>query len=155
MLTFIDESSRKTWIYLTKYRTDLYKYFGEWQLEVERQSSEKLLAIRCDNAGEYQKLSKRLRRQGVIVEFTTPYTPEQNGVAERINRTLTTKVRAMLANAGLPIRLWGEAANTACYLHNRTPRKYDGGQVMTPEERWTGRRPDLSYLRVFGSVAYA
>src|SRR5260370_41578814 len=113
MLTFTDEYSRKTWIYLTKYRTDLYKYFGEWQLEVERQSSEKLLAIRCDNAGEYQKLSKRLRRRGVIVEFTTPYTPEHNGVAGRTNKAPTAKGRAMPSRRRRPVRPGGGAADSA------------------------------------------
>jgi hypothetical protein len=70
----------------------------------ERQSNEKLQAIRCDNAGEYKALAKTLeRKDGMTVEFTTSYTPEQNGVAERLNRTLTTKIRAMLMEAGLPL----------------------------------------------------
>jgi hypothetical protein len=66
-----------------------------------------------------------------------------------------TKVRAMLAEADLPQWLWGEAACTACYLHNRTPRHYDGDSVATPEEMRTGKKPDLGHLRIFGCVAYA
>jgi len=62
------------------------------------------------------------KKTGVVVEFTTAYIPEQNGVAERLNRTLITKVRAMLTETDLPQWLWGEAAYAACYLHNRTPR---------------------------------
>ena len=58
----------------------------------------------------------------------------------------------MVAEAGLPQWLWGEAAYAACYVHNRTPRQYDGSRVATPKEMWTGKRPDL---RVFGCVAYA
>jgi Integrase core domain len=155
MLTFTDDFSRKSWIYLTKTRTELYGIFKEWQAEVERQSNEKLLAIRCDNAREYQTLATDLkRRNGVLVEFTTAYTPEQNGVAERLNRTLTTKIRAMLLEAELPTELWGEAAYTACYLQNRTARQYDD-HIATPEEKWTGQKPDLAHLRVFGCVAYA
>jgi hypothetical protein len=91
----------------------------------------------------------------VTVEFTTSYTPEQNGVAERLNRTLTTKIRAMLTEVGLPQWLWGEAAYTACYLHNRTPRYYPGYHVATPKKVWTGKKPDLGHLKVFGCVAYA
>ena len=83
----------------------------------------------------------------------TPYTPEQNGVAERLNRTLTTKIRAMLSDSGAPIELWGEAAYTACYLYNRTARDY-GDKHATPEEIWTGEKPDIFHLRVFGCVAY-
>jgi GAG-pre-integrase domain len=155
MLTFTDDFTRKSWIYLVRARKELYGKFNEWQLEVERQSGEKLQAIRCDNAGEYQALADNLRqRNGVIVEFTTSYTPEQNGVAERLNRTLVTKIRAMLLGSGLPVELWGEAAYTACYLYNRTARLYDN-QIATPEEMWSGTKPDLSHLRVFGCVAYA
>jgi hypothetical protein len=77
------------------------------------------------------------------------------GVAERLNRTLITKVRAMLAEADLPQWLWGEAAYTACYLHNRTPRHYGGDHFMTPKEMRTVRNPDLGHLRVFGCVAFA
>ena len=155
ILTFIDEYSRKSWIYLTKTRTELYTIAAEWQKEVERQSNEELLAVRSDNAREYHALAKRLWKQsGVRSEFTTPYTPEQNGVAERLNRTLTSRIRAMLLGAGLPTKLWGEAAHTANYIYNRTPRQYDGHHY-TPEEIWTGTKPDLEHLRVFGCVAYA
>jgi transposase InsO family protein len=97
--------------------------------------------------GRNSRTTRLERENGVVVEFTTPYTPEQNGVAERLNRTLTTKIRAMLAEAGLPQWLWGEAAYTACYLHNRTPRHYGGNHVMTPKEMWTVRKPDLGHLR--------
>lgn len=91
----------------------------------------------------------------MAVEFTTPYTPEQNVVAERPNRTLTTKARAMLAETDLPQWLWGDAAYAACYLQNRTPRYYDDNRVAALKEMWTGKRPDLSHLSIFGCVAYA
>jgi hypothetical protein len=155
ILTFTDDFTRKSWIYLVKARTELYEKFSEWQIRVERQCNEKLQRIRCDNAREYQALARDLQqRNGVIVEFTTPYTPEQNGVAERLNRTLTTKIRAMLSDSGVPIELWGEAAYTACYLYNRTARDYSDKHA-TPEEMWTGEKPDISHLRVFGCVVYA
>ena len=77
-------------------------------MTAERQSNEKLQTIRCDNVGEYKALAKTLvRNDGVAVEFTTSYTPEPNGVAERLNRTLTIKIGAMLTEAGLPQWLWG------------------------------------------------
>ena len=89
-----------------------------------------------------------------MVKFITLYTLEQNRVVKRLNQSLTTRIKAMLIGAGLPITLWGEAAHTACYLGNRTPRQYDGA-VSTPEEIWTGTKPDLGHLRTFGCVAYA
>src|SRR5882757_3172215 len=105
MLMFIDDYTRKSWVYLTKTRTKLYEKFQEWQTEVERQSREVLKAIRCDNAREYQALSTLLRLSGIILKPTTPYTPEQNSVTERLNRTLITKVRSMLVGAKLPTEL--------------------------------------------------
>jgi transposase InsO family protein len=155
ILTFTDDFTRKSWIYLTSTRTALYDIFQGWHLMVERQSSQKVQAIRSDNAREYQALAADLwQRYGILFEHTTPYTPEQNGVAERLNRTLTEKIRAMLSGAALPITLWGEAAYTACYLYNRTPRGY-GDTQATPEEMWIGEKPSLGHLRVFGCVAYA
>jgi hypothetical protein len=155
MLTFTDDYIRKSWIYLVQARTELYEKFREWQKEVERQSGETLRAIRYDNAREYQALTADLRQSGIAIEPTTPYTPEQNGIAERLNRTLTTKTRLLLVGAGLPTELWGEAAYTACYLTNKTPRRHDGDRTLTPDEKWTGEKPDLSHLRIFGCVAYA
>jgi hypothetical protein len=75
-------------------------------------------------------------------------------MAERLNRTPTTKVRAMLAETELPQWLWGEAAYAASYLHNRMPRYYNDNRVVTPKEMWTRKRPNLNHLRVFGCVAY-
>jgi hypothetical protein len=75
MLTFTDDYTRRSWIYLTRARTELYERFREWQMTAERQSNEKLQAIRCDNVGEYQALATRLRQENrVVVEFTTPHT---------------------------------------------------------------------------------
>jgi hypothetical protein len=82
-----------------------------------------------------------------------PHTPSQNGVVERLNRTLITKTRAMLVAAELPSQLWGEAVHVACYLKNLTPIGTDAG-LKSPEELWTGRSLDLSHLRTFGCVAF-
>ena len=155
ILTFIDDYTQKSWIYLIKARTELYERFREQQTEVKRQSGEVLRAIRYNNAGEYQALAIDLsKRRGITIKPTTPYTPEQNGAAERLNRTLITKVRLILVGAELPTELQGEAAYTTCYLYNKTPRNYKE-RVVTPEEMWTGEKPDLAYLRVFGCVVYA
>jgi hypothetical protein len=106
MLTFTDDYTRKVWIYLTQARTELYERFNEWQKEVEQQSGKQLQAICCDNADEYKALARHLRRtNGVTFKFTTLYIPGQNRVAERLNRTLITSVRALLLGAGLPIEL--------------------------------------------------
>ena len=91
--------------------------------------------------------------KGIHHELTVPHTPEQNGVAERMNRTLMESARSMMSHAGLPDSYWAEAVATAAYITNRTSTT--ALEKMTPYEQWYGRNPDLSNLRVFGCVAYA
>ncbi|KAL5774045.1 hypothetical protein ACOSP7_011602 [Xanthoceras sorbifolium] len=86
------------------------------------------------------------------MEKTVPMTPQQNGVAERMNRTLNERARSMRLHAGLPKMLWAEAVNTAAYLINRGPSvPLDGG---IPEEVWSGKEVNISHLRVFGCISY-
>jgi len=94
-----------------------------------------------------------LTKEGIKHELTTPHTPQQNGVAERLNRTLIEGMRTMLADSKLPHRFWAEALSTAVYLRNRSPTKALEG--ITPFEAWSGTKPDVSSLRVFGCSAYA
>lgn len=153
MLTITDDFSRKSWIYLTKGRTDVYQTFRNWRAQAELDSGSRLKAIRIDNAPEFVKLGKGLERDGIRTETTVAYTPSQNGVAERLNRTLITKTRTLLSAAELPVKLWGEAVHTANYLRNNTPMDTDAGQ-KSPEEIWTGKKPSLGHLRTFGCAAY-
>ena len=79
-------------------------------------------------------------------ETTAPYTPQQNGIAKRKNRTLTEMVNAMLSNSGLRKGFWGEAMLTACYLLNRVPTKRN---KITPYKLWKNEKPNLNHLRVW------
>lgn len=89
-----------------------------------------LIALRADNGGEFNKLEEKIAKQdGIKMEYTVGYTPEQNGVAERLNRTIFTLVRAMLFEAGLPDNFWGVAAGTAAFIKNRVPQD-DGGKLQ-------------------------
>ena len=117
--------------------------------------NQKLKILRTDNGGEYgyAEFQSYLKKEGVRHELTVPKTPEQNGVAERMNRILVESVRAMLADARLPHRFWAEALSTAVYLRNRSPTMAVKG--MTPFEAWTGEKPNVEHLRVFGCAAYA
>src|SRR5579862_5767371 len=132
--TITDQATRKSWVYLAKDRKEFRSVFLSWKKEVELQSGHKLKIVRLDNAKEFLPLEKELAKEGVKFEWTTPYTPEQNGVSERLNRTLVTLARAMLINARLPYKFWGEAVKTACYLRNRIPI---GPKGVTPEEAFT------------------
>ena len=100
-----------------------------------------------------ESLQNYLGEQGIKHELTTPKTPEQNGVAERMNRTIVEMARCMLAEAKLARKFWAEAVSTAVYLRNRSPTSAVKG--MTPYESLTGEKPAVSNLRVFGCLAYA
>ena len=93
-------------------------------------------------------MSDILRVSGIKHETTVPYSPQQNGVAERLNRTLVERARSMLMEAKLSPDLWAEAIATAVYLKNRSPTK--ALSDVTLEEAWIGQKPDLRHLRIFG-----
>ncbi len=120
----------------------------------ENESGKKLKVLRTDNGGEYtsSRFEEFLRCEGVWHERTIPKTPEQNGVAERINRTLV-ETGSMLIDSKLPQKFWGEALSTAVYLRNRSPTKAVRG--MTPYEAWTKGKAGVGHLRIFGCDAYA
>ena len=152
MLTFTDDYTRKSWVYLTIDRASLPSVFARWKALVERQSGHKLMAVRSDNASEYVTLGGTdLARDGIVHERTVVYTPEQNGPSERLNRSLTTMARSMLLAAKLPPRFWGFAVQVACYLRNRMAI---GPEGKSPEEAFTGRKPSVRHLRTFGCIAY-
>ena len=85
--------------------------------------------------------------------MTVPYTPEQNGVAKRKNRSIVVAARAMLHDQGLPFFLWAEACSTTVYLQNRSPHRAVGSK--TPEEMYSGKKPEVSHFRIFGSMTYS
>src|SRR5438046_4765000 len=93
-----------------------------------------------------------LKGSGIIHETTAPYSPDQNGVAERANRTIMERVKAVIAEAKLDKRLWMEIADTVVYLKNHSPTT--SLDRKTPYKAWYGRKPDLSHLRILGSTAY-
>jgi len=121
---------------------------------VEKQTNHKIKILRSDRGGEYtsKDFDTFCSQKGIEKEFTAAYTPQQNGVSERKNRTLIGAVVAMLSHAKLPKAFWDEAIITAHYLQNRSPTKAILDN-KTPFELWFGRQPNLSYLNFFGSKA--
>ncbi|KAD7477886.1 hypothetical protein E3N88_01022 [Mikania micrantha] len=126
--------------------------------EVENQLDRKIKVVRSDRGGEYYGRHTDVgqspglfyefcKSHGIVNQYTMPGTPQQNGVAERRNRTLMDMVRSMLANCNIPEFLWTEALKTAVHILNRVPSK---SVPKTPFEIWTGRKPNLNYLKVWG-----
>lgn len=154
-VTFTDDKTRYTWVYILKTKDQVFDCFLQWKLLTEKQSIRKLKTLRTDNGGEYtsNKFEKYLKDEGIRHETTVPKTPEQNGVAERLNRTLVESARSMLLDANLSKSYWAEAVSTAAYLKNRCPTR--AVQDKTPYEAWHGKKPSVDHLRVFGCDAYA
>ena len=153
--TFIDDKSRFTWTYALRYKSDMLDTFIEWKAMVERSTEKKVKTLRSDNGGEYisTEFENYLKQEGILHQNTIPKTPEQNGVAERMNRSLQEAMRSMLCESGLPKRFWAEALNTATYIRNRSPTR--SVLNMTPHEAFTGEKPTVSHLKVFGCLTYA
>ena len=151
----IDEATNKLWLRFLHKKSDAFMEFKGWKVEVESQSSYKVKCLRTDNGGEFTSnaFEEYLKRHGIRHEVTNPDTPEQNGKAERANLTIMDHVRAMLHQAGLSRRFWAEAARHAAWLINRTPTR--ALKNKAPEEAWSGKRPDVDNVPIFGANAWA
>jgi len=123
MLTIIDDYSRKVWPYFLKHKSEAFSTFKEWTIMIENQTKKKVKKLHTDNGMEFysDEFNAHCKSQGIVRHYTIPYTPQQNGVAGRMNRTIISRVRCMLSNAGLNRRFWAKAASTAFYLINHSP----------------------------------
>lgn len=155
MLVLVDDFSRMTFGYFLKSKDEAFSKFCEFKSFVEKQTGEEIKKFRSDNGTEFcnQHFEKLFKSCGIERQTSTPYTPQQNGLAERTIRTLTERARCMLQDTDLPKKFWAEAMGTATYLKNRSVSRVLDGK--TPYEIWTGSKPNLSHLRIFGSRAMA
>jgi len=132
VLVVVDDFSRFTWVNFIREKSD----------------------IRSDHGTEFEnaKFDEYCSDEGIKHEFSSPITPQQNGVVERKNMTLQESARVMLHANHLPYRFWVEAMNTTCYIHNRVTLRT--GTTTTLYELWKGRKPTVKYFHVFGSKCY-
>ncbi|GKA42824.1 putative RNA-directed DNA polymerase [Tanacetum coccineum] len=151
-VTFIDDHSRKVWVYTLKTKDQVLDVFKQFYALVERQTGKKLKCIRSDNGGEYiGPFDAYCREHGIEHQKTPPRTLQLNGLAERMKRTLVERVRCLLSHAGLPASFLGEALNTAVHVINLTPcvpLRFD-----VPDRVWSGKDVSYHHLRVFGCKA--
>lgn len=151
-LTFIDDYSRMCFVYFLKTKDEAFSKFKDFKSLCENQQNVKIKVLRTDNGGEFcnRDFDRYLKNAGIIHQTSNSHTPQQNGMAERFNRTLVEKAKCLLFDEGLSKSLWAEACKTACYLKNLSA---SSKLLRTPYELWTGRKPNVSHLRVYGSVA--
>jgi histone deacetylase 1/2 len=147
-VSFIDDYSKFTWIYLLKKKSDVFQKFHDFQHLVERQFNRKIVAMQTDWGGEYQKLNSFFQKVGISHLVSCPHAHHQNGPDERKHRHIIEVSLSLLAYASMPLKFWDEAFLTAVYLINRLPSKVIDSQ--TPLERLHGDKGDYSFLRIFG-----
>src|SRR3954464_13859228 len=153
VLTFTDDLSRYGYIYFMKHKSETFEKFKEFQSKVENQRNKKIKYLRSDRGGEYLSydFGEHLKKCGILSQLTPPGTPQRNGVSEHRNRTLLDMVHSMMSLTDLPLSFWGYALETAAFTLNRAPYK----SIETiPYELCFGKKPKLSFLKVWGCEAY-
>jgi transposase InsO family protein len=153
-VSFIDDHTRKVWVYFMKHKAEMFQHFLNFKAMVEKEKGVNIKCLRFDGRGEYfsKEFSEYLKKHGIQRKYSCSYSPQQNGVAKRKNRHIVEITFAMLNEKNLPNYFWAEAVTTAVYIMNRTPTAIVHG--MTPKEKFTSKKPDVSHLRVFGCIAY-
>ncbi|WVZ53171.1 hypothetical protein U9M48_004152 [Paspalum notatum var. saurae] len=141
VLVVVDDCSRFSWVFFMEFKDEAFGFVRDLVLRLRNESHKAMRAIRSDNGGEFK--NSRLEHQ-----FFSPYTPPQNGVVERKNRTLVEMVRTMLDEHRTPRRFWAEVVNTAYYIANRIFLRAFLGK--TSYELRFGRQPSVKHLRAFG-----
>jgi transposase InsO family protein len=154
-VVFIDDFSQKSWIFFMKTKGQVFNRFQEFKALVENQTGKKIRVLRSDNGGEYtsKEFMDFCSGEGIRRELIVPYNPQQNGVAKRKNRAIVGAMRAMLHDQGMLLFLWVETCYIAVYLQNRSPHRVVGS--MTPEEAFSGKKPEVGHFRIFGCITYS
>ncbi|KAJ9552679.1 hypothetical protein OSB04_016724 [Centaurea solstitialis] len=149
-LVIVDDYSRFTWVYFLRTKDETSGLIKPFVTRVENKTNLRVKVIRSDNGTEFKNadLNSFCEEKGIERQYSAPRTPQQNGVAERRNRTLIEAARTMLADSKLPITFWAEAVNTACYVQNRVLIVKSKGK--TPYELFEKKKPYIGFLQPFG-----
>ncbi|GJW72503.1 putative ribonuclease H-like domain-containing protein [Tanacetum coccineum] len=149
-LVVTDDFSRFSWTFFLGTKDETFYVLKEFIALIENQLNKKVKGIRCDNGTEFKnaKLIELCGEKGIKRDYSNPRTPQQNGVAERKNRTLIEAARTMLADSKLPTMFWTEAVSTACYVLNRV--SITNPHNKTPYELISGKVPQIGHLKPFG-----
>ncbi|KAJ8038704.1 hypothetical protein HOLleu_16202 [Holothuria leucospilota] len=152
VISFVDDFSSLAFVYFLRVKTDSIIALKQFLADCSQFG--RVMRLRCDNGGEFtsQEFTSLLRDKGIKQEFTSPESTHQNGTAERYWRTLFEMARCLLLEANLPKHLWTYAVKTAAYIRNRC---YNKRLQKTPFETFTGKKPNLANMHIFGSPCYA
>ena len=151
-MLLIDDFSRMCWVFFLSKKSEALSHFERWIAFIEKQTRHKVQTLRTKNGGEFVAFQDFLASSGIEHQTTIPYSPQQNGVAERKNCTVKEMARTLLHHAQCPSNFWAEAIATSIYLLNRSTTKALDG--MTPFKAFTGHKPGVRHLRVFDCIAH-
>lgn len=153
-VSFIDDYSRFTKVYCIKAKSEVFSCWGNFQKLMEKQTGRRIKVLRSDNGREYCNniFKNSLDNAGIQHETSVPYSPSQNGVAERMNRVIVEMVRCMLLDGDMPAAAWAEAVQTAVYIRNRAETS---ALESTPFEYMYGRVPKMGHIQRFGANVVA
>jgi hypothetical protein len=153
-LVIVDDYSRFTWVLFLLEKSQTQETLKGFLRRAQNEFGLRIKKIRCDNGMKFKnsQIEGFLEEEGIKHEFSSPYTPQQNGVVERKNRTLLDMARTMLDEYKTPDRFWAEAINTAGYSINRLYLHRILKKISY--ELLTGKKPNVSYFRVFGSKCF-
>ncbi|GJY71112.1 zinc finger, CCHC-type containing protein [Tanacetum coccineum] len=151
----VDDYSRYMWVYFLTTKDQAFDTFKEYKKSIENELRTTLKMLRTDRGGEFtsNEFTQYCKENGIARQLTAPYSPQQNGVVERRNRTIMSTTRCMMKATNMPQNFWAEAVRHAIYILNSVPTK--ALEDITPYEAIKQRKPNLENLRVFGCIAYA
>ena len=153
-LVVVDDYSRYTWVMFLRHKRDTFDSFQKFAKQIQNEKGVSIVSLRTDHGTEFQNANflNFCEEHGISHNFSAPYTPQQNGVVERKNRTLQEMTRSMLNESGIAEYFWAEAVSTACYIINRVFIRPMTSK--TAYELFRGKKPTVSYFHIFGSKCF-
>ncbi|SGY91570.1 BQ5605_C038g11681 [Microbotryum silenes-dioicae] len=154
LVTFLDDYSRKLWAYAIGHKSEVFGVFKTWLAEVELETGATLKVLQTNNGGKYRSkaFTDFCKARGTRRQYSIPRTPQQNGRAERVNRSIVEGVLALLADAHLPKTFWEEAVAYFVYCKNLC--QHSALDKETPNSVWQGERTNTLALHPFGCTAW-
>jgi len=148
-LVIVDDYSRWTWVKFLRSKDNAYDVFSNFCTQIQSEKEMNILRVRSDHGGEFENepFETFCEKHGIVHEFSSPRTPQQNRVVERKNRTLQEMVRTMIHENNFAKHFWTEAVNTTCYVQNRIYIRPILEKAAY--ELFKGRRPNISYFHQF------
>ena len=145
-MLFIDDYSRKAWVYFLVEKSEALNSFKYFKTMVEKEADMFIKCLRTDRGGEFNsnEFNHFCKESGIKRQLATAFTPQQNGITERKNRIIMNMVRSMLSDKNIPKTFWPEVVNRTIYVLNRCPTL--AVKDITPEEAWSGVKPSVDHF---------